>query len=124
MIPSTYREVRAGRRAELRDRLRLLLEDTLDGRGDVADGHDRGGGVLVRDTLDADAGARDAWGREMWGNVSFARWKYFLGFLGVRCRYARCERGMTLGTTVSDARRCRETSVSFPNPARHAPLCL
>ena len=57
---STYREVRAGRGAEVGDGLRLLLEDTLDGRGLVADGHDGRGGVLVRDTLDADAGVREA----------------------------------------------------------------
>ena len=57
---STYREVRAGRGAEVGDGLRLLLEDTLDGRGLVADGHDGRGGVLVCDTLDADAGVREA----------------------------------------------------------------
>ena len=57
---STYREVRAGRDAEVGDGLRLLLEDTLDGRGLVADGHDGRGGVLVGDTLDADAGVREA----------------------------------------------------------------
>ena len=57
---STYREVRAGRGAEVGDGLRLLLEDTLDGRGLVADGHDGRGGVLVGDTLDADAGVREA----------------------------------------------------------------
>ena len=57
---STYREVRAGRGAEVGDGLRLLLEDTLDGRDLVADGHDGRGGVLVGATLDADAGVREA----------------------------------------------------------------
>ena len=57
---STYREVRAGRGAEVGDGLRLLLEDTLDGRGLVADGHHGCGGVLVGDTLDANAGVREA----------------------------------------------------------------
>ena len=55
-----YREVGSGRGAEVGDGLRLLLEDPLDGGGNLADGHNSRGGVLVSHTLDADAGGRDA----------------------------------------------------------------